>query len=71
MSAKTGTFELLLSDRNNKYKLYLYTVIIYHVIIFYLFRKLFSLQLYMFLCYSKYFMIVVNKIKSWKRSFLR
>ena len=38
-----------MSDTNNKYKLYLYKAIIYNVIILFLFRKLFSLQLYILL----------------------
>ena len=34
MSAESGTLGCLSSDTNNKYKLYLYTTIIYKVIIF-------------------------------------
>ena len=34
MSVNTETLGCLLSDTNNKYKLYLYTKIIYNVIIF-------------------------------------
>ena len=72
MFAKSGTLGCLSSDTNNKYKLYLYTTIIYSVYILIIQKLVFSAIIYLIILFNPLRLLnVLKRIKNKSRSYYK